>query len=179
MLYIIYNDDPKVTNFYIYDSSKHVIEGTSKLLKQTEGDSIKFSTYHLGKNKLSRVNGCLTSQNKNETQLSEILCFYKEIKLPMNNEKYVIAVKHKNKLCALKISFKKSQQFDKETGQVIYHGEQYMKISCQDEKWLRKHASILQVIDDIDQKGYYCEKDMNDMKKDESSITSNNDELKF
>lgn len=178
MQYIIYNNDPKITNFYIYDSAKHVVEGTDKLFKQTDGDSIKFGTYHLGKNKLSRINGCLTSLNKNETKISDIIQFYKEIKLPTNNEKYVIAVNHNNKLCGLKISFKKLQQFDQQTGQVLYYGEQYMKISCQDEKWLKKHANLTQIIEDIQKKGYYCEKDMSIVKKDEISSTLN-DELEF
>ncbi len=178
MQYIIYNNDPKIKNFYIYDSAKHVVEGIDKLSKQTDGDSIKFGTYHLGKNKLSRINGCLTSLNKNETKISDVIQFYKEVRLSKNNEKYVIAVNHNNKLCGLKISFKKLQQFDQQTGQVIYHGELYMKISCQDEKWLKKHARISQIIEDIQQKGYYCEKDITTAKKDEILFASN-DELEF
>ena len=177
MLYLIYCDDPKITNFYIYDSSKHVIEGTNKVHRKQVGDETIFSSYHQGKNKLSRSNGCLTSLNKNETNLTDIINFYKEIRLPAC-KKYIIAVNNKNKLCGLKVSFKKSQQFDKSTGQVIYSGEQSMQITCQDENWLSQFAPASQIMDSIKEKGFYCEQ-YNKVNKDEITFPSNNNEIKF
>ncbi len=181
MNYIIYCDNEKIENFYVYDQSKHVKKGELVYQDYRCGNLVFRSATYRDKNKFSRKNGCLTSLNR--SYIGDFLKNNTLIQLPVDinsRSKFVLAfLGEDGKYLGLKIRFKCIPSVNTKNGKTTTSGRFTMDVTCQDHDWIKKHSDLKLLDEKIKENGYYFNEFISEKKDNDLRSVLDLSENKF